>query len=107
MTRGRHAQLSLLAGLIRDRELARLGRLARARQDMAARIAKLSTRVEISDDPALNAARLAHARWAEQQRIRLNQTLASQSAAVAEQKPRAARALGRTLALQKLAARKP
>ncbi|WP_296640954.1 hypothetical protein [Roseinatronobacter sp.] len=98
-------QLARLAAVLRDRDLARLGKLTRARQALAQKVARLSTRVEIDADPALNAARLAHARWAEQNRIRLNPILARQTAQVMAQKARCARSLGRAQALEGLRAK--
>lgn len=102
MSGARLEKLVALAEILRARDLAQLGKLARARNDSAARLAALPARQELTDDPALNAARLAHAQWAQEQRIRLNQTLARQSAAVLEQKLHATRSLGRALALEKL-----
>jgi len=99
-------QLGQLAALLRDRDLARLGRLARERQALANKIARLSTRIEIDEDPALNAARLAHARWAEQNRIRLNPVLARQTAQVMAQKAVCARSMGRAQVLEKLRAKR-
>lgn len=105
MNEARLKQLDALATLLRDHDLARLGKLTRARQDLAAKIDGLSQRVQISDDPALNAASFAHAKWAEQQRIALNQTLARQSAQLANQKARTARSVGRAMALAQLRAK--
>jgi hypothetical protein len=102
MSGARLDRLAEVAEVLRARDLAKLGKLAQARNQSAARIAALSARVEMTEDPALNAARLAHAQWAKEQRIRLNQTLARQSAAVLEHKAQAARSHGRALALEKL-----
>lgn len=99
------AKLTQMAALLRDRDLARLGQLTRERQALAEKIARLSTRVEIDSDPALNAARLSHARWAEQNRIRLNPVLARQTAQVMAQKARCARSLARAQALERLRAK--
>ena len=105
MTRTRLERLAALAEMLRARDMARLGQLARQRQELADRLDQLSTRVELTEDPALNAARLAHAAWAQEQRIRLNQTLARQNAKFIEQRTRTAQSVGRTHALEKL--RKP
>lgn len=102
MSDARLDQLAQLAALLRDRDLARLARLTRDRQALARKIARLSTKVTIDDDPALNAARLAHARWAEQNRIRLTPVLARQTAQLLAQKEVCARSLGRAEALEKL-----
>lgn len=102
MTPARLRQLADLAEMMRRRDLARLGKLAQQRQDLADRIDRLSTRVTIGDDPALNAARLAHAKWAQAQRMTLNTTLARHTAQMLEQKAIAARSVGRALALERL-----
>lgn len=98
-------RLAHLATIIKARDLARLAKLNHARQESAKRMAKLSHRLEITEDPALNAARLAHATWAQDQRTRLNKTLARQTAQVLDQKARTAQSVGRAMALEKL--RKP
>lgn len=105
MTPARLRQLAELAEMMRSRDLARLGKLAQHRQELATRIDRLSTHVTISDDPALNAARLAHAKWAQAQRITLNTALARQTAQMLEQKAVAARSVGRSLALARLQTR--
>jgi hypothetical protein len=102
MSTARLDRLAQLADLLRARDMAKLGRLVQARDQCAARIAALPTRLEMTEDPALNAARLAHAKWAQAQRIGLNQTLARYTASMHEQKAVAARSLGRCLALDKL-----
>lgn len=102
MNDARLKQLDRLATLLRDRDLARLGKLTRTRQELAGKIDALTQRVQISDDPALNAARLAHAKWAEQQRMLLNHALARQTAQTVNQKAQTARSVGRAMALARL-----
>lgn len=102
MSTARLDRLAQLADLLRARDMAKLGRLVQAREQCAARISALPTRLEIIEDPALNAARLAHAKWAQAQRIGLNQKLARHTASMHEQKSLAARSLGRCMALEKL-----
>lgn len=102
MKSARLQQLQEVAELVRARDLARLGKLMRQRNELVTRLGKLSTRVEMTEDPALNAARLAHASWAQSQRIRLNQALARQTALTVEQKARTACSVGRAHALEKL-----
>jgi hypothetical protein len=105
MTPARLRQLAELADMMRSRDLARLGKLAQQRQELATRIDRLSSRVTICDDPAVNAARLAHAKWAQAQRSSLNTALAQQTAQMLEQKAIAARSVGRALALARLKTR--
>lgn len=102
MTRDRLEDLRRLAELLRARDMGRLGRLAREQADLRRRVSQLSTGIEIGDDPALNAARLAHAAWAQEQRVRLNIRLAKQRAAFLEQKAQTARSVGRASALARL-----
>ncbi|MDD7970161.1 hypothetical protein [Roseinatronobacter alkalisoli] len=99
-------RLQAMAQLIRDRDLAHLQKLANARNETRARAEKLSRPVPLTDDPALFAARQLHAKWALDQRLRLNRTLARQTAHMLEQRAKAARSLGRAEALSQLCARK-
>ncbi|NBB97492.1 MAG: hypothetical protein GVY34_04870 [Alphaproteobacteria bacterium] len=103
MTQTRMQQLRQVAQMLRARDLARLGKLERQRQELATRLGLLSTRMDMTEDPALNAARLAHASWAQAQRIGLNQALARQTVLTLDQKARTARSVGRAEALDKLA----
>lgn len=105
MTRARREQLDRLAqvaDLMRQRDLARLGQLQHQTRALADKISALSARVELGDDPALNAARLSHAQWAQAQRVLLNQTLARQTARMIELKGQTARSVGRAAALDRL-----
>ncbi|MBN2759190.1 MAG: hypothetical protein JXQ79_01715 [Rhodobacteraceae bacterium] len=102
MSSARLDRLAQLADLLHARDMAKLGRLVQAREQWAARIAALPTRLEMTENPALNAARLAHAKWAQAQRIGLTQKLARHTASMHEQKAVAARSLGRSMALDKL-----
>ncbi|MGP9788488.1 hypothetical protein [Roseinatronobacter sp. NSM] len=103
MTRDtRLTRLQALAQMIRDRDLARLQKLAMARNDTRDRVQALSKPVPVVEDPALFTARQLHAKWAVEQRMQLNRTLAHQTARLIEQRDKAARSLGRADALAQL-----
>lgn len=105
MTRSRIKALETLAGLIRDHDMARLQRLASARDATRDRVAQLSAPVALCDDPALFAARQAHLAWAAAQRMQLNVALARQTADLLDQRRKALRSFGRAQALARLQAR--
>lgn len=100
-------RLQAIAQLIRDRDLARLQKLAQARTQTRDRARRLMQTVPLAQDPALFAARQLHAKWALEQRIRLNRTLALQTARMIEQRDKAARSFGRADMLARLCRRKP
>jgi hypothetical protein len=102
MSTRRLQALGDLAQLVHDHELARTARLARARDATAEQIARLSAPRPAPDDPAMFQVRQAHLAWASGQRMRLNQTLARQTADLIEQRRRTARSLGRIEALSRL-----
>lgn len=102
MTRARLNQLAQVVEVMRKRDLAKLGALQRQTKALSDKISALSTRVELGEDPALNAVRLAHAQWAQAQRIQLNLALARQKARMFELKAQTARSVGRAAALDKL-----
>lgn len=103
--RTRLHQLQTLAELKRDHDMARLRKLAAARDDSRARLEKLARPLPLATDPAYFAARQAHLAWATHQRMQLNLTLAQQTARMFEQRARTARSFGRAQALAELAAR--
>ncbi|MBR3371436.1 MAG: hypothetical protein IKG52_12490 [Rhodobacteraceae bacterium] len=98
----RLTRLQALAQMIRDRDLARLQKLAMARNETRARVQNLSKPVPLVEDPALFTVRQLHAKWALDQRMQLNRTLAQQTARLIEQRDKAARSLGRADALAQL-----
>lgn len=104
----RLARLLALATLKRDAELARLARIGRTKArlqdalDTLRRAEAPLTAAEAVADPAMVAARLAHARWGEGQQRRVNQQLAMVTADWHRQTPAAARAFGRAAVLQAL-----
>lgn len=99
-------RLKILAELKRDHDMARLEKLAAARDESRARLEKLTRPLPLAEDPALFAARQAHLAWATQQRLSLNVTLAQQTALMLDQRARTARSFGRAQALAALAARR-
>ncbi|MCC5956009.1 MAG: hypothetical protein JJU07_07895 [Natronohydrobacter sp.] len=98
-------RLKTLADLKRDHDMARLNKLAAARDASRARLEKLAAPLPLAQDPALFAARQAHLAWATTQCLHLNATLAQQTAAMLEQRARTARSFGRAQALADLAER--
>lgn len=105
MTDARRDALETLARLIRDHDMARLRRLASARDATRDRITRLAAPVPLCDDAALFAARQAHLNWAAAQRMRMNVTLAQQTADLLDQRRKALRSFGRVQALVRLKAR--
>jgi len=99
-------RLSELAEMKRAHDMARLSRLASARDETRAKLDKLSAPLPLSEDPGLFAARQAHLVWANAQRMQLNQTLALQTARLLEQRAQTARSFGRAEALASLAAKR-
>lgn len=103
-------RLHALAEIRKDAELARLASIARSKARLQGALDALG-RPEAplggSDpaDPALIAAHLAHARWTEAQRRRLNQQLALVKSDYLALEPAAARAFGRAMVLDDLATR--
>ncbi|WFE74383.1 hypothetical protein [Roseinatronobacter sp. S2] len=100
-------RLQVLAQMIRDRDMARLQKLAQARTDTRDRAQRLLQTVPLAQDPTLFAARQLHAKWAQEQRIRLNRTLALQTARMIEQRDKTARSHGRADVLARLCRQKP
>lgn len=98
--------LETLACMLRDRDMARLHRLASAQALTRARIEQVSQPVPLVEEPALFTARQAHLHWATAQRMQLNTTLARETAQVLEQRRKTARSFGRALALAHLCAQK-
>lgn len=98
-------RLSDIADMKRARDMARLSQLARARDATRAKLAQLTAPMALTEDPALFAARQAHLAWANSQRMRLNQTLATQSALLLEQRRTTARSFSRAEMLARLAER--
>jgi hypothetical protein len=94
--------LRQLASLLKARELARSAALNAAREQTEVRIASLRAPSPWPDDPALFTARQAHLLWAQAETARLMQRLALQRARIEEQKPRTARAVGRSDVLERL-----
>lgn len=105
MTRARLDRLDALAQLIRDHDMARLQRLATAREATRTDLARLSAPVPLVEDASLFAARQAHLRWATAQRMQMNVTLAKQTAELLEQRRRTMRSFGRAQALARLRAK--
>lgn len=104
MTRARLERLQQIAALQRERDLARLSQLASARAATQAKIDALARPQPLVTDPALFAARQAHLAWAMAQRLRLNQTIALQTARLLDQKARTAKSVARADALTQLSA---
>lgn len=100
-------RLQAIAQMIRDRDMARLQKLAQARTQTSDRAKRLLQTVPLAQDPALFAARQLHAKWAQEQRIRLNRTLALQTARMIEQRDKTARSHGRAEVLTRLCRQKP
>jgi len=105
-------RLHALAEIRKEAELARLASVAQSRTRLQTALDTLATAEsplgspgDAPADPALIAARLAHARWTEAQRRRLNQQLALVKADYLALEPAAARAFGRALVLDTLATR--
>ncbi|MCB1398170.1 MAG: hypothetical protein H6898_00350 [Rhodobacter sp.] len=103
-------RLHALAAIRKDAELARLASVAQSRARLQTALDALaSTEAPLGSpggapaDPSLIAARLAHARWTEAQRRRLNQQLALVKADYLALEPAAARAFGRAMVLDDLA----
>lgn len=88
-------RLRAISQMVKDKELAKLRTLAQARDETHDRVQRLMQPVALVQDPALFAARQLHAKWALEQRIRLNRTLAQQTARLIEQRAKAARSLGK------------
>lgn len=105
MSRKRLEQLEQIAALKRERDMARLNQLAAARTETQSKIDALARPLPLVTDPALFCARQAHLAWATAQRLRLNQTLALQTARMLDQKARTAQSFGRARTLEELIAR--
>ncbi len=98
----RLARLQTLAAMKRDHDMARLNRLASARDATRDKISKLAQPLPLAADPSLFAARQAHLAWATTQRMQLNVTLAKQTAHMLEQRSKTAQSFGRAQALEKM-----
>lgn len=95
-----------IADLLRDRDLAALSDLARARRANLDRLAALKAAPEAGPFSVGGAqARLRYEAWADGRRAEINASLARQAAALAEAEDRARRTLGRAEALRALSAR--
>lgn len=98
------AALSRLAVLVRDAELQKLSHAQRACSATRARLEQLGDAPSHPIEPTLadrNAAEI-HDLWRMQRRIKLNQILAQETAAMLTMRERAAKALGRASVLEKL-----
>jgi hypothetical protein len=98
------ARLVEASALLRETALADLSRTARACAESRAQLSALTAPAVPAELPAAVAAdvTLRYQRWADQRRAALNQQLARQLAEWLEARRRAARALGRDEALQRL-----
>lgn len=105
--RDRLQKMGALITMIRDHDMAKLQRLAKAQNQTRVQIAQLPTRAQLNTDPALFAAQQAHLSWAAHQMLHLNQRLARQRAALLEQRARTARSFGRAEAVARLLDQKP
>ncbi len=94
--------LRAIAQMVQDADMARLQKLASARNATREKLDELARPVPLVEDPALFAARQAHLKWATVQRIQMNQTLAQQTARVLQQREVTARSHGRCEALGKI-----
>ena len=100
--RARLQHLAALAEMQKEHDMARLKKLAQAREATRQKVAALSRPLPLAEDPALFAARQRHAQWAQQQRLRLNHVLARQTADMLEQRRKSAKSLGRADVLARL-----
>ncbi|MGY6706408.1 hypothetical protein [Roseinatronobacter sp.] len=88
-------RLQAISQMVKEKELAKLQKLAQARDETRDRVQRLMQPVALVQDPALFSARQLHAKWALEQRMSLNRTLAQQTARLIEQRTKAARSLGK------------
>ena len=95
-------RLIQVAALKRDAEMRRLRRAADACAETRARLLELDVPGATELDPVQFHARQMHRRWAQEQKERLNQTLALQRAEWLQRRNEAATAFGRALAIARL-----
>ncbi len=98
----RFQKLGVLTQLMRDKDMAKLQNLSSMHAQTLEKLTRLGRMPDACADPAMFKVEQAHLRWATQQKMQLNVTLAAQRAALLEQKRRAARSIGRADAIARL-----